>query len=82
MSQCPKCRSARFYPSRIRSVAERVRTIFGERRPYRCHSCNHRGWYRMSLAVAGDVEITPEIPSTPGRSQRATGGGRDSRDTN
>jgi hypothetical protein len=44
MEACPACASPRIYPSRARSIAERIRRGFTTKRPYRCHACNWRRW--------------------------------------
>jgi predicted RNA-binding Zn-ribbon protein involved in translation (DUF1610 family) len=41
---CPKCHSFAIYRSRPRGLIERVRKHFTALRPYRCHSCEWRGW--------------------------------------
>lgn len=42
--KCPRCASARVYPSRLRNGLERLRQLLTERQPYRCHECNWRKW--------------------------------------
>jgi hypothetical protein len=42
---CPACRGA-IHHSRSRSWLERVRRYVTRRVPYRCHTCNWRGWLR------------------------------------
>jgi predicted RNA-binding Zn-ribbon protein involved in translation (DUF1610 family) len=41
---CPNCRSFAIYRSRPRWGWESIRRHFTALRPYRCHSCNWRGW--------------------------------------
>jgi predicted RNA-binding Zn-ribbon protein involved in translation (DUF1610 family) len=42
--KCPKCGSPRIHRSRSRSLLERIRKSFTEKRPHRCHACGWRGW--------------------------------------
>jgi hypothetical protein len=44
METCPACGSPRIYPSRARSIVERMWRAFTRKRPYRCHACNWRRW--------------------------------------
>jgi hypothetical protein len=44
MERCPACGSYRIYPSRVRSISDRLRRLFTARRPYRCHECDCRRW--------------------------------------
>lgn len=41
---CPKCGSAQYYRSRTQNLRERIRKTICHQRPYRCHSCDYRGW--------------------------------------
>lgn len=60
VQKCPSCGSSRVYPSRARSIAERLRRIFSEKQPYRCHSCNRRMWYEIRLPVTEGPDGEPE----------------------
>lgn len=60
MSRCPACGSARFYPSRLRSVIERFRRAITERQPCRCHKCDHRGWYPMAVPLEPGPDDSPD----------------------
>lgn len=60
MRKCPACGSSRIYPSRLRSVAERIRRALSEKQPYRCHACNHRGWYQIYLPLTEGPDAAPE----------------------
>jgi hypothetical protein len=40
--------------SRLRSVVERARRVVTRRTPFRCHSCDWRGWRRDDAEVIGD----------------------------
>ena len=42
--KCPGCGSHRVYPSRLRGIVERLRKVFTDKQPYRCHECNLRQW--------------------------------------
>jgi hypothetical protein len=54
--KCPRCASARVYPSRLRSIVERLRQKVTDRQPYRCHECNWRRWREVEfLSVNPDV---------------------------
>ena len=41
---CPKCGEYDYHNSHTRNIIERIRKIVLHQRPYRCHSCNYRGW--------------------------------------
>jgi hypothetical protein len=56
MEACPACGSPRIYPSRARSIAERIRRGLTRKRPYRCHACNWRRWI--------DVPPPPRLADT------------------
>lgn len=60
VQKCPSCGSSRVYPSRARSLAERLRRIFSEKQPYRCHACNQRMWYEISLPMTEGPDAEPE----------------------
>jgi hypothetical protein len=60
MRKCPACGSSRIYPSRIRSLGERIRCAFSEKQPYRCHACNHRGWYLIYLPLSDGPDAESE----------------------
>jgi hypothetical protein len=57
--RCPKCRSRRVYPSRLRSPLERLRQKFTERRPHRCHACNWRAWREVEFE-SSEADVTPQ----------------------
>ena len=42
--KCPVCGSARVFPSRLRNTLERLRNLFTDNQPYRCHQCGWRKW--------------------------------------
>ena len=44
MSRCPKCSKENVHRSRTRNWWERWRKEITGKRPYRCSSCNWRGW--------------------------------------
>jgi hypothetical protein len=49
---------------------ERLRRVLSEKQPYRCHACNHRLWYEISLPVTEGPDDEPEdlrtgLPSRP-----------------
>ena len=60
MRKCPACGSSRIYPSRLKSVVERIRRALSENQPYRCHACNHRGWYQIYLPLTEGPHAAPE----------------------
>jgi hypothetical protein len=39
---------------------ERIRRALSENQPYRCHACNHRGWYQIYLALTEGPDAAPE----------------------
>jgi hypothetical protein len=45
--QCPSCGSGRVYPSRLRSVVERLRQSLTGKQPLRCHECGWRRWHEV-----------------------------------
>ncbi|GEM_PF-6785952 len=70
MRKCPACGSSRIYPSRLRSLLEQARRTFSEKQPYRCHACNHRGWYQIYVPLTEGPDDKPEdlrtgLSSTP-----------------
>ena len=67
---CPRCRSSRVYPSRLRSMLERVRQRFTERQPYRCHACNWRGWHDVEFKTK-TPDVTPEVLHNRGLIKKA-----------
>lgn len=60
MQKCLACGSSRVYPSRARSIVERLRRIFSERQPCRCHACNHRTWQEIRLPLTEGPEARPD----------------------
>ena len=68
MDTCPACGSHRVFRSKTRTAFERYRRQFTMKRPYRCHTCNWRGWAPDAApAVApGDVLDAPAPPSDLG----------------
>ena len=82
MRKCPNCGSSRIYPSRTRSVIERVRRIFSERQPYRCHACNHRNWYTIYVPLTEGPDAAPEDLRTGLSARPITGDDLDSLDKN
>lgn len=57
--KCPRCASARVYPSRLRNVVERVRQKVTERQPYRCHECGWRKWREVEF-LSVNPDVSPE----------------------
>lgn len=53
MAHCPDCKSKNLRRSRSRNRWERWRKAITDKRPYRCQSCQWRGWLPLSLA---DIE--------------------------
>jgi hypothetical protein len=60
VQKCPSCGSSRVYPSRTRTLIERLRRVFSEKQPYRCHACNHRSWELISLPMTEGPDAEPE----------------------
>ena len=54
---CPACRGYAIYRSKLRGF-ERVKKIFTDERPYRCHDCGWRGWLPQS-----DSALSPKALS-------------------
>ena len=57
--KCPRCASARVYPSRLRGSFERLRQKLTDRQPYRCHECSWRRWREVEFHRA-DPDVRPE----------------------
>ena len=60
MRKCPRCGSSRIYPSRIKGFAERIRRVFSEKQPYRCHACNMRAWAEIYVQVIDGPDAAPD----------------------
>ena len=61
---CPDCGSSTLFRSKARSVAERMRRRWSDRRLYRCTTCGWRGWLRplhVSEAEAADPAAIPDL---------------------
>ena len=82
VQKCPSCGSSRVYPSRARSIVERLRRIFSEKQPYRCHACNHRIWHEISLPMTEGPDAGPEDLRTGLSSKPITAAELDSLDRN
>lgn len=48
----------------MRSILERVRRAMTEKQPYRCHACNHRGWYDIDVPIARGHDGSPDLRTT------------------
>jgi hypothetical protein len=57
--KCPRCASARVYPSRLRNNLERLRQKLTDRQPYRCHECSWRKWRDVEF-LSPTPDVTPE----------------------
>jgi hypothetical protein len=57
--KCPRCASARVYPSRLRNGLERFRQKMTERQPYRCHECGWRKWRQVEF-LSANPDVLPE----------------------
>lgn len=57
--KCPRCASARVYPSRLKGGVERLRQKLTERQPYRCHECGWRGWRDVEF-LSKSPDVNPE----------------------
>lgn len=60
MDKCPACGSTKVYPSRHRSSRERLRQLFTEKRPYRCHACNWRQWALIEVHIPDQPDADPQ----------------------
>jgi predicted RNA-binding Zn-ribbon protein involved in translation (DUF1610 family) len=56
---CPACRGYAIYRSKLRGF-ERVKKIFTDERPYRCHDCGWRGWL-LNIRYAA-YPLPPAMP--------------------
>jgi hypothetical protein len=57
--KCPRCASARVYPSRLRGLLERVRQKMTDRQPYRCHECSWRAWRDVEF-LSANPDVKPD----------------------
>ena len=57
--KCPRCASARVYPSRLRNSLERLRQKLTDRQPYRCHECSWRRWRDVEFMTV-NPDVKPE----------------------
>lgn len=57
--KCPKCASARVYPSRLRNGLEKLRQKMTDRQPYRCHECGWRKWREVEF-LSANPDVRPE----------------------
>jgi hypothetical protein len=73
MDQCPACGGPRLYPSRARSIRERLRRLVTSKRPFRCHACGWRAWIDVP-PPARQADTTPDDLRT-GRAARPVGPG-------
>jgi hypothetical protein len=46
MPTCPRCGGHDLHHSRLRSWVEGLRLYMTRRAPFRCHTCDWRGWRR------------------------------------
>ena len=60
------------YPSRVRSLIERIWRAFTEKQPCRCHACNYRGWYPIDVPIVHGPDAQPENLRTGRRSRPLT----------
>jgi len=47
---CPNCGEFDYHKSHIRNMLENIRKTVLHQRPYRCHSCDFRGWVLVRVA--------------------------------
>jgi hypothetical protein len=66
MERCPACGSSRIYPSRLRSVFERLRHLVTGMQPYRCHQCEWRRWSRDAGPSHASRQTVPDELRTVG----------------
>lgn len=57
--KCPRCASARVYPSRLRGLLEGLRQKLTDRQPYRCHECGWRRWRAVEF-LGRNLDVQPE----------------------
>jgi hypothetical protein len=63
---CPKCQSLALHRSKARTLPERIRRNFSLLRPFRCTSCDWRGWLlplQFSDANAVEPASAPDLAS-------------------
>jgi FlaA1/EpsC-like NDP-sugar epimerase len=56
---CPNCRSLALHRSRARTLAERMRRNYSDKRLFRCDDCNWRGWL-VPLEFGEPVAVAPD----------------------
>ena len=61
MDKCPVCESTKVYPSRHRNARERLRQLFTEKRPYRCHACNWRQWAPIQVRIPNQPDLDARV---------------------
>ena len=67
VTRCPKCGSVDLYRSTVKSAWERFRVRVTGRRPFRCLSCQWRGW-------AADLGLSPVLDVPEGSFDAAVRG--------
>jgi hypothetical protein len=76
MIRCPKCPSTTLERSRAKTIFERVRRRYTDRRIFRCTSCHWRGWGTPidpdcgsipTEPISIDLESLDVLPSAAGR---------------
>jgi predicted RNA-binding Zn-ribbon protein involved in translation (DUF1610 family) len=70
-TKCPKCGSHRIYPSRQKTLFERLRRAITDRQPYRCHSCNYRGWHDI-VVPRPTADKHDELKAATGKTRPVT----------
>ena len=61
---CPKCATGRLVRSRTRTLPDRIRKQFTAQRPFRCDTCEWRGWLpppRVGHQPAIETPATPDL---------------------
>jgi hypothetical protein len=57
--KCPRCASARVYPSRLRNAFEELRQKLTDRQPYRCPECSWRKWRDVEF-LSANPDVKPD----------------------
>jgi hypothetical protein len=61
------------YPSRHRGAGERLRQVFTQKRPYRCHNCGWREWAEIDVQIPDQPDVDPRSLRRPHPDRPLTG---------
>jgi hypothetical protein len=65
--RCHRCGSSNLRRSRARNILEQLRKSRTQKRPYRCHDCDWRGWLEpLELGAPLQLQPLPESSTMEG----------------